>query len=285
MSFFDQAYDAMTWQEVCYRLPSELAISALKRRVTNLDTLKMFFDNVGTQPANIKQLKEHVNSVLSSEKIDDVFNNFDSTYHPTLFNWMTKENSDRFKAVDLSKLGLKFLFNLTDSKDQAGLDAIMDKVLSEDINSAHIRSVLSKADDKCVAPLLNKLSVDVRPEVRACLLCVPGSNSDKVSELQKIIGLKALAKCTSSPLNAVNMLGLGVFSSLRPAERMVALERYLDCFPNYHKMPAFIPAPSEEELRIILFAGCLTENESTNKIMEKYKLITEADQPKDEEEE
>ena len=47
MSFFDQAYDEMSWQEICYRLPSELAIDALQRRINNLDTLRMFFDNVG----------------------------------------------------------------------------------------------------------------------------------------------------------------------------------------------------------------------------------------------
>ena len=47
MSIFDQAYDNMSWQEVCYRLPGDLAVNALKRRVNNLDTLKMFFDNVG----------------------------------------------------------------------------------------------------------------------------------------------------------------------------------------------------------------------------------------------
>lgn len=285
MSIFDAAYDAMSWQEVCYRLPSELAINALKRRITNLDTLKMFFDNLGSKISSIKPLKDHVNSIISSVKLDDMFATFDASYHPMLFNWMTSENAARFKEADPAKLGLKFLFNLTGSKDQAGLEAIMDKVLAEDLNLSHVRAVLSKADDTCVAPLLSKISVDVRPEVRAMLLSVPGSNSYKVSELQKIIGLKALAKCSSSPLNGINMLGLNVFASLRPAERMICLERYLDCFPLYRKIPAFEPAPSEEELKILLFAGCIEENDAVTKILEKYKQITEMDPPKEDEEE
>ena len=46
MSFFDQAYDDMSLEEVCYRLPSDLAVNALKRRVTNLDTLMSFIEKV-----------------------------------------------------------------------------------------------------------------------------------------------------------------------------------------------------------------------------------------------
>ena len=281
MSFFDQAYDAMSWQEVCYRLPSDLAVNALKRRITNLDTLKMFFDNVGNQPSGVKPLKDHVNELLTANTIDDIFNAFgEPEYQPILFNWMNADNSKRFKGFDPTKLGLKFLFNLTDSKDQAGLDAIMDKVLAEpELSLAHVKSVLSKADDSVVAPLVNKLSLDARPEVRVCLLSVPGSNSYKVSELQKIIGLKALAKCASNPLTAVNILSMNAFSSLRPAERMIALERYLDCFPVYHKMAAFDPMPSEEEFKIILFAGCIEQNDTVNKILERYKQITEQEPP------
>jgi len=285
MSFFDQAYDVMSWKEVCYRLPSELAVNALKRRVTNLDTLKMFFDNVGSQPATIKDIKNHVNTLLASVSLDDIFNTFDAKYHPTLFNWMTSENTNRFKGYDPTKLGLKFLFNITGAKDQAALEAIMDKVLIEpELNLAHVRSVLSKADDSCVAPLINKISVDTRPEVRACLLSVPGSNSYKVSELQKIIGLKALAKCASSPLGAINVLSLTAFASLRPAERMICLERYLACFPVYQKIPAFDPSPSEEELKIILFAGCIEQNDLVTRLLERYKQITKMDPPKEEEE-
>ncbi len=282
MSFFDQAYDDMSWQEVCYRLPSELAVNALKRRITNLDTLKICFDNLGNQPSTIKALKDHVNVVLSGAKIDDIFTTFDETYHPVLFNWMTQDNINRFKTYDPSKLGMKLLFNLTDSKDQDGLNAIMDKILAEpEFNQAHLRSVLRKADDKCVMGMLNKVVQDPRPEVRVCVLSVPGlSNKETVSDLQKIIGLKALAKCASSqPLKTINVLNISVFNSLRPLERLTALEKYLSYFPVYKKVAAFDPAPSEEEFQMILFAGCIEHNDKVTKLHELYKQITQMDPP------
>ena len=285
MSFFDQAYDAMSWQEVCYRLPSELAVNALRRRVTNLDTLKMFFENVGGQCANTKALKDHVNDLIAATTLDDLFVAFDEAAQPTLFNWMTSANRDRLKSYDPAKLSLKLLFNLTNSKDSAALEAIMDKILAGDFNQGHIRSVLSKTDDSIVAPLLAKMAVDKRPEVRAMLLSVPGSNANKVSEMQKVIGLKALAKCASMPLTAINMLSLASFATLRAGERLIALDRYLDCFSLYHKQQAFTTAPSEEELRMLLFAGCIEQNDLVNKLLERYRNITEADEPEQKEEE
>ena len=286
MSLFDAAYDAMSWNEVCYRLPGELAVSALKRRVTNLDTLMMFFDNVGGQGAiSVKALKDHVNELIAATSVDDLFAAFDETKQPTLFNWMTTANRERFKSYDASKLSLKLLFNLTNSKDGPALEAILDKVLAEqELNTAHIRSVLSKTDDSIVAPLLGKLAVDKRPEVRAMLVAVPGSNADKVSELQKVIGLKAVAKCVENPLVAVNMMSLTAFSTMRPKERLVALERYLGCFPLYHKVAAFNPAPLEEEFKMLLFAGCIEENDLVTKLLEQYKQITVDDEPEVKEE-
>ena len=46
-------------------------------------------------------------------------------------------------------------------------------------------------------------------------------------------------------------------------------------------MPVFNPAPSEEEFQLILFAGCIEHNERVVKLNELYKQITEADPPKD----
>lgn len=287
MSFFDQAFDEMSWQEICYRLPSDLAVNALKRRITNLDTLKMFFDNAGTQPSGVKALKEHANVILSGATLDDIFNTFDAKYHPTLFSWMTQDNIDRFKSYDPNKLGLKFLFNIADSKDQAALDAIMDKILAEQtFNQAHLRSVLRKADDKCLASLLDKIIKDARPEVRANILCVPGlTNKEMVSDLYKTLGLKALAKCTGfQPIAAINVMSMNVFSNLKPMERLTALEKYLSYFPVYQKVKVFDPAPSDEEFQMILFAGCIEHNDKVTKLLEQYKQITEADPPAKEEE-
>jgi len=287
MSFFDQAFDEMSWQEICYRLPGDLAVDALKRRITNLDTLKMFFDNAGTQPASVKSLKEHVNTILSSATLDDIFNTFDSKYHPTLFSWMSPDNVNRFKGYDPTKLGIKFLFNITDSKDQVALEAIMDKILADqDFNQAHLRSVLRKTDDKCLAPLLDKIIKDARPEVRANILCIPGlTNKEMVSDLYKTLGLKALAKCASfQPISAINVMSMTIFGNLKPMERLTALEKYLSYFPVFQKVKVFEPAPSDEEFQMILFAGCIEHNDKVTKLLEKYKQITEMDPPANEEE-
>lgn len=287
MSFFDQMYDEMTWQEVCYRLPSELAINALRRRITNLDTLKMFFENVGTQPSGVNELKDHVNNLISDEDVDDILDTFDSDFHPTLFNWLSSSNVARVKDHDPDKLSTKFLFNLTDSKDKDGLKGIFRRILDDDPTQSQMRAVLRKADDVCLPPLLDMLMKDKRPEIKACLLSIPGlTNSELVNDHQKVIGLKAFAKCEGyKPLDSINRLSVNIFSALRPKERIDVLGRYLDYFPNYGRINPFDPEPSEEEFQMILFAGCVEYNDEINKINEKYKLITDTDPPSEPEEE
>jgi len=288
MSFFDQAYDEMSWQEICYRLPGDLAVRAVIRRVTNLETLRMLFDNLGNQPSNVKELKEHVNSVVAESELDDIFEEFEQSYHPTLFNWLTQNNIDRIRTHDPDKLGTKFLFNLTDANDSEGLQTIFDRILKEDIvNDSHLRAVLRKADDTCLAPLLDKLLKDSRPEIRANILCIPGlTNKELVSDHQRVIGLKAFAKCVSSrPIASINVLSVHAFSSLRPLERLTALERYLGYFPHYNRVKAFNPVPTEEEFKMILFAGCIEHNDIVTRINELYEKITNMDPPKEEAEE
>jgi hypothetical protein len=285
MGFFDQAYDEMSWKEVCYRLPSELAINALKRRITNLETIKMFVENVGSQPANIVALKDHVNDIISNEDVENILDVFEDKFHPVLFNWLSKNNSTRIKDHDPSKLSTKFLFNLTNSSDRSGLQEVFKRVLDEDASPSKIRAVLRKADDVCMPPLLNILMRDSRPEVRACLLCVPGlTNSELVTDHQKVIGLKAMAKCDRHiDFGYTNKLSINVFSALKPKERLEALERYLSFFPVYKRVEAFDPSPSDDEFRMILFAGCVEYNEEVNKINEKYNLIVNTDPPGEEE--
>ncbi len=288
MSFFDQAYDDMSWQEICYRLPGDLAISAIVRRITNLETLRMFFDNVGTQATSVHDIKEHINVVVADAKLDDIFEEFDVKYHPTLFNWLTQTNIDRLKEHDPDKLSTKFLFNITDADDSEGLQSVFGRILEETTpGQSQIRAVLRKADDTCLAPLLDTLLKDSRPEVRACILCVPGlTNNELVSDHQRVIGLKAFAKCAGArPLNTVNTLSIKAFSGLRPLERLTALERYLGYFPHYQRVSAFNPMPTEEEFKMILFAGCIEYNDLVTKINEMYKKITQMDPPLNEDDE
>lgn len=280
MSFFDQAYDDMSWEEVCYRLPGELAISALKRRITNLDTLKMFFEGTGRQPNSVKELKRHINSIVANEDPEDILDTFDEKYEKVLFDWLDDDNKDRIKNHDAEKLSTKFLFNSTKSDDREGLQLIMDRVLQEDpVNNTHIRAVLNKSDSDHLGILLDRILKDSRPEVRVSVLGICGlTNKSLLSDHHKVIGLKALAKCNSyNPVATIGIMNIDVFANLRPDERLTALEKYFSYFPAYEKVPAFDPMPSEDEFNLILFAGCIEHNDRVVKLVETYKRITELD--------
>jgi len=288
MSFFDQAYDDMSWQEVCYRLPSDLAVNAIKRRVNNLDTLRMLFDNVGTQPASIKPLKEHINSIVTDEDPGDILDTFGDNYEKVLFTWLDDGNRQRIRVHDPDKLSTKFLFNVTKSDDRDGLDKLMERILEEDpVNQSHLRAVLNKADDQYFTSMMGPVLKDSRPEVRVCVLGVSGlSNKSAISDLQKTIGLKALAKCTGyQPVTSMSVLNVSIFANLKPLERLDALEKYLSYFPRYKKVAAFDPVPAQEEFDMILFAGCIEHNDKVTKLNQQYKEITEMDPPSAEDEE
>jgi len=287
MSFFDQAYDDMSWEEVCYRLPSELAVNALLRRVTNLQTIHMFFESVGDQPSGNKELRSHVNNILSAEEPDDIMSEFeDERFEKVLFNWMDDVNRKRIRDNSSDDLSIKFLFNATDSNDQGGMKIILDKVLSEqNINISHLRSTLNKADDTVFVSMIDTILKDSRPEVRVMVLSVSGTtNKNTISDLQKTIGLKALVKCTTSN-PVVSILPISIFNNLKPLERLTALVKYFNYFPIYRQVPVFDPVPTKEELDLILFAGCIEHNDIVTSLHEKYLLITEAEPPKEKDEE
>ena len=63
----------------------------------------------------------------------------------------------------------------------------------------------------------------------------------------------------------------------------MALDRYLNYFPTYRKVKVFDPEPTEDEMNLILFAGCFQFNDLVEKIVEKYNKITKLEQNKDEE--
>lgn len=286
-SFFDQEYDNMSWSEVCYRLPSELAVNALKRRVTNLDTLMMFFEHVHSQPASIKPLREHINSVISNFTVDEVFDKFDQEHHPVLFNWLNSDNKERLRKDGQENLSHKFLFNLSGSNDIDGLNKVLDKVLEQDPpKHSEILSVLNKVSNVHFNSMLEKVLRDKRPEVKVCVLSVGDVNNEKlISNYQKVIGLKAMIKAGYSSRLPINTLDFKVFSDLRPAERMVALKKYLERFPKYRQIQVFDPMPTEDEFQLVLFAGCIEHNEEIKKLNELYQEITTLEPPKEEEDE
>jgi len=279
MSFFDQAYDEMSWKEVCYRLPGDLAVSALQRRITNLDTLSSFFDIVQSQPSNVKQLKDHVNSIVTDFTVDEVFDKFETGRHPVLFNWMNDDNLKRLKDDGKDKLTHKFLYNLSNPDDVENLSKVLDDILAEEFpKQSEVLSVLNKISNKHFHGLLNIVLGDSRPDVRVCALSVTDvHNQSLVSDLHKTIALKALVK--SSSVRYLSMLSFKAFSALRPKERLVALEKYFNTFPKYRQRKVFEPAPTEDEFQLVVFAGCIEQNELVKKLCSTYKEITELDPP------
>ena len=147
MSFFDSAFDQMSFSEVSFRLPSEIAVRALQRRIINLDTLLSFFAICGNNSTGVPELKKHINTVLNSSSAKDILAKFEEKYHPTLFSWIDDANKARLKKDGASALNTKLLFNMTDGKDAEGLESILDSILAEkELKQASVLSVLQKAE-------------------------------------------------------------------------------------------------------------------------------------------
>lgn len=289
MSFFDQAYDNMDWGEVCCRLPGDLAVRALKRRILNLDTLELFFDAVGSQPSHVPDLKDHINTLIANSSLDDIFARFDTSKHPILFNWLSDDNVKRIKEQAQDKLSTEFKFNVAESSDADQLSNVLEEVLAKDLtgqsgsktSSSRIRAVLEKADVNVFRKLAQRVLSDDRPEVRACVLGVFNySNFEALTDREKTVALKAFSKMNStSSLSAVQTLSHKLFAELRPLERLVALERYLCYFPSYRKITPFSPACSEQEFQFLLFAESIEYHDRVVKLNDRFKDITERDPP------
>jgi hypothetical protein len=285
MGFFDQAFDNMSWEQVCFRLPSELAINALKCRITNLDTLATFFASCGTKSSSIKELKTYINSVLNGYSATDILAKFDEAQHPTLFGWVDDANKNRLKTDALSSIPTKLLFNMTGEKDVAGLNEVLDRVLKEpELKQSAVASVLHKADHSVFPQLVNRIVRDTRPEVR-CLVLGVGTEAKRkmLGTNTLLVGLKALAKSTAEGIRGTDLQDFTLFAQLKANERLLALKKYLGQFPKYHKCSAFISNPTDEELDFVLFAGCIDQNDLVVELKTMYNQITKEDAPAEEE--
>jgi hypothetical protein len=312
MSIFDKAYDEMTMTQICSRLPGELAVRALRRRILNLDTLFSFVEVNGISNTNIKELKNHINDIFANSSLDDIFNTFKQDLHPTLFQWLNADNTKRIKTDAKDKLTTTFRFNLTDSDDVVELSDILEKVLSEDIqnivpiidpncadctamgnvcgvhcppigenSSKRIRAILEKANTAVFQTLADRVLSDKRAEVRASVLGLFNSkNNRSLTDNQNIIALKAFAKMAdTSSLRAIKTLNYRVFTELRPLERLTALQRYLGYFPEYRKLLVFEPMPSLEEFKFLLFSCTVEHYEKVQALINQFRNITELDPP------
>lgn len=282
MSLFDAAYDAMSWEEISYRLPGELAVKALKRRIINLDTLFNFFASCGTNANGVKDVKEHVNIVLAKYSAQDILTKFSEEHHPTLFGWVNDANKTRLKKDGKAQLTTKFLFNMTDEKDGEGLEEVLDRVLSDvSVKPSAVLSVLRKANLTVFPQLINKIIRDKRNEVKCCVLSVGDDSKRKLlGNNMLLVGLKAFAK-SGVELGNMDLLDFNLIASLRPGERLSVLKKYLSMFPLYHKRSAFVKDPTDEELDLTLFAGCIDQNDLVVELKDLYNKITKEDKPKD----
>ena len=280
---FDKIYDEMSWSEVACRLPSDLAISALKRRIENLNSLKLFFDSIGVKSVEVKPLKEHVNFVLNNHTADEIVQTFGEEYHPVLFGWLNGANSTRIKEEGLDKLSIQLAFNLTKPNDEIGLRGLLDKALSiTEPNSAHVISILRKADNNIFHKICEPVLSHSLPEVRALPLGVGNSSFNLLSTNEQLIALKAFAKC-SARINGIYPVDFKLFTQIKPLERLHALDKYMGYFPTIKNAQVFLPMPSLEEFEVSLFSGCLEFNDLVTKLTKKIKVVLGLEEMKEEE--
>jgi len=284
MSVFDDAYDEMSWEEVCCRLPGNLAINAIKRRVNNIDTVKMLFENTGREPLRVPEIKQLVNSILSEETVDKMFDVLGSKdMQHVLYAWLDDSNTERLRDYKSDSMDIKLLFNVTKPDDKEGLIRVLSRALDEpDPPESYIKAIFRKANTECIPSLVDMLVKDKRDIVKASLLSLPLLyDSNFVSAHYKTIALKSLAKCSGN-LNTINRLNINAFVNLRPNERLTSLEKYFEHFPPYKKIKVFVPMPSDDEFKAVLFSNCAKYYDRVNKIKDTYDKITKLDDPDEE---
>lgn len=280
----NQAYDEMELSEVICRLPSEFAISSIKRRINGIDKFQEFLKAPDAGGASkSKDIKDHINGIISKTSVDDIFKTLTSEFHQTLFGWLDGTNKTRLLKDGKDKLTIEFIFNLTNSNDLDGMKYILNRVLSEnDPQISKIITVLSKIDEEYFQLLVDPIIKDARPRVKSSLLSIHNNrNFNTVSDYQKMIALKAFAKIPASDGkgNYIQPIDFKLFKNLKPLERIMALDRYLNYFPKYRKVKVFNPEPTQEEFDCILFAGCFEFNDVVEDITKKYNAITKDKKP------
>jgi hypothetical protein len=118
-----------------------------------------------------------------------------------------------------------------------------------------------------------------KPEATSVLLSVRSSHFEMLSDMQRVMALKAFAKSTNPTKGAVTKLDFRLFTELNPRERLTAFSRYLDFFPQHKHIEVFYPSPSNEELEAALFSGCIEFNDEVNEIWKKYNAIVNDNPP------
>lgn len=281
---FDRIYDQMDLREVMFRLPSEMAINAIKRRIKTADELPTMFAIQDKLSVKVPSLKSHINDLISGVEVEDLLEKIPVENHPHLFSWLDNKNSKRILESGNEKLTIELVFNLTDAKDIGGMTKVLERILKDtEPKLSKVSSVLRKIDSQYFLQLVDLVLRDQRDYIRTAVLAIPDGNYKLLSETQKMIAVKALAKVPASceSPKAIQKIDFKLFQNLKPLERIMALDKYLDYFSKYKKIKVFDPAPTEDELNAILWAGCFEYNDLVEEIKTKYMDITENEKPKD----
>lgn len=256
MSFFDKMFDDMSNNELVCRLPGELAFKALKRKVTNLESMFKFV-MVSNTIINIIEVKNYFNDIIANNSIDDALEVFKDK-HALLFSICNEQNRKRLKDSDNSKKDYKLLFNCSNAKDADELHKALLLVLeSEEIKQSAIISILHKADQSVIPRLVNVITKDKRPEVRCSLLYL-GSVAKRrmLDSAITLMALKALGQ-SSIVSHGIDKQKFSVFCDLQPEHRIPALKAYLNLFVQLKPTNPFDDFPTEEMINIALFAGAI----------------------------
>lgn len=280
--FLNKIFDEMTWDELMCRLPGEMAVAAVNRRVSDFEKMKEFFEHQDRNAFNVVGIKDNINNIISNASVSDILAAFPKEKHPILFRWISETNKKRIMDEGKRELSIEFVFNLTKPDDLNGMTEILDRILAEpEPEIKKISSVIGKIDNKYFQQFAEVLLKDKRAQVRACILSANNQGYDTLSDHQKLIALKALAKLPSAEqrLGHINQIDFPLFVNMKPLERLTALDIYLDYFPAHRKIQVFAAKPTEEEFHSILFAGCFDHTTLVENIMKKYKAITEEDAP------
>jgi hypothetical protein len=279
----NQAYDEMELEEVICRLPSEFAIGSIQRRLKGIKELTDFFRTRDAGGASkVDSIKSHINNIIFNTSIEDIFKTITPEYHPTLFGWIDDKNKNRILDNGKSHLTVEFIFNLTEPNDLNGMQYILDRVLSDqDPKISKILSILDKIDSEYFQNLIETVIKDARPKIRSSILSTYGRDSKLLSDHQKMIALKAFAKIPASEKGSrhIQPIDFKLFKNLKPLERIMALDRYLNYFKKYRKQKVFDPAPTEDEFNLILFAGCFQYNDLIEDMVKRYNAITKEEDP------
>lgn len=290
MGFFDDAYDEMSFKEVSFRLPSELAISSIKRRVNNTESAVEFI-NSAPKAFEFKEVKDIVNSVMVSDGFKGFFDAFKEK-EATLFKWVSKDNRANLIENHFSDIPLKLAFNMVDKNDADKMKLLFNMIIRDPESvKAQMRAIIDKASVSLKMELIDAVVKSSRDDLKIGVL---ETSFDKWEELVdnrtihlclKSLASHAIKNDFDVNFVPINALSFSSFDKLKPMERLASLKAYLKAVdavkrPSGSKIKPFKEDITEEQIENALFAGSVNENDLVTEIKGLFSSIVD---PKKEE--